>query len=174
MQPKSLIRVLTPILLLAASSVTIAGPTSVGELTGVTASKTQLVVGESVSISVQGTVQAGKSCHLSGGPATLSPNFLDFGLVSSFPTTLAKTFSFDKPGNYYIHVYSGTTDAEHYCAVSNTPGNHGSVMVTVTPKIEYHTVPTLAPATPVKIIPPLTPGGPSPRGQVVPPDPYRK
>ena len=179
MNTKFAFQVLAPVALLVTSSLVLAAPLiPVGEITGVTASKMQVLVNEAVTITVHGTVQPGKTCHLSGGPASLSPNFLDFGLVT-LPATIAKSFSFAKPGKYYIHAYSGTTDAAHYCAVSTLPGDHRSVVVTVLGKTAYKPRPILDPnansssqAKPAAITPTLDSDKPLPPS--IPPDPYRK
>jgi len=95
-----------------------------GDITSLTASTLKPKVGEAISITVNGSLQPGKSCHIAGG--TVSP-YKDLGLISSLPITLPTTFSFDTPGIHYIHVYPGTTDVNNTCTQSGT----GSVKVDV-------------------------------------------
>lgn len=86
-----------------------------GNIMSLTASTLKPKVGEQISITVNGSLTPGKSCHIAGG--TVSP-YKDLGLISSMPVTLPQTFSFDTPGPHYIFVYPGTTDPDNLCTQS--------------------------------------------------------
>jgi hypothetical protein len=91
---------------------------AVGNVTGVTASKTQAYVDEAIVLTAQGTLQPGKACRLYGG---LNSAFTELGLAPAFPHAFTnKPFKFDKPGKYVLHVYGGTQDKEHECTGSKT------------------------------------------------------
>jgi len=86
-----------------------------GDITSLTASNLKPKVGEAISITVGGTLQPGKGCHIAGG--TVSP-YQDLGVITSLPVTLPQTFSFPTAGVHYIHVYPGTQDQDNLCTQS--------------------------------------------------------
>jgi hypothetical protein len=86
-----------------------------GNITSLTACTLKPKVGEPNSITVNGVLEPGKSCHSAGG--TVSP-YKDLGLISSFPTTLSTSFAFDAVGPHYIHAYVGTEDKVNVCTVT--------------------------------------------------------
>jgi len=90
-----------------------------GNITGMTVSNPKPKVGEAVTVTLQGTLAAGKGCHLGGG--TVSP-FKDLGVITSLPVTLTQTLSFPVAGPNYIHVYPGTLDPDNMCTMTG-PGN---------------------------------------------------
>lgn len=110
---------------LAAAGAAYAG----GNISGLSAPFVKVKVGQNVSITLNGTLDPGSKCHLTGGDAKLSPNFKDLGMASSFPHTLP-SFQFDTPGVHYFHVYVGTVDKENFC----TQTGPGSVRFEVEPQ----------------------------------------
>lgn len=102
-------------------------PVANGNISSLVANTLTPKVGEPVIFTVEGTLQPGKKCRLSGGIAVSGTTFKDLGLISELPVVLPNTFTFDKPGVYYIHIYSGTQDADNFCTQT---GNH-SVRLTV-------------------------------------------
>ncbi len=95
-----------------------------GNITAVKASTLTPKVGEPVTITLEGTLDPGKKCHIAGG--AVSP-YKDLGLISAIPGPVSTTFTFDTPGPRYIHVYPGTTDPDNLCTQTGT----GSVKVDV-------------------------------------------
>ncbi|MDB5806241.1 MAG: hypothetical protein JWN73_3563 [Betaproteobacteria bacterium] len=133
---------------------TMTGPGSVkvdvgaaaGNITAVSASTMTPVVGQPVTISLAGQLDPGKKCHVYGG--AVSP-YKDLGLVSSLPGSVATTFTFDKVGPVYVHVYPGTEDTDNLCTQTGT----GSV------KLEVMAAPIMrqAPVTKPMVLTPAKP-----------------
>jgi type 1 fimbria pilin len=97
-----------------------------GNITSLTASTLTPTVGQPVTITLNGQLDPGKKCHIAGG--SVSP-YKDLGLISSLPGVVSTTFTFDKPGPVYLHVYPGTEDKDNLCTQTGT----GSVKLEVMP-----------------------------------------
>jgi ribosomal protein L21E len=108
-------RTLKTLFVLGAFAAGVAQAASNGDITTLTASSLKPKVGEAVIITVGGTLQPGKKCHIYGG--TVSP-YKDLGLLSTLPGNVATTFTFNAPGPQYIHVYPGTEDVDNTCTQS--------------------------------------------------------
>jgi hypothetical protein len=141
----------------------------VGAISHVAANKLQVTVGEAVTVSVSGHVQAGRSCQIYIFPGYVSNNDLDAGLVSIFPHVASNVpIKFSKPGKYTIRAYSATSN--HFCSYDTSTNG---VDVTVTEGVNSNPGLTVAPANSVKVIQhPVHPK--EPVAHSVPPDPYRK
>lgn len=175
MNTKLLFSALTLTTLLVASGMVVAAPAPVGEITGVTASKSLVTVGEAVTVTLHGTVKTRQSCQIHIFRGYVSNSDLDAGLVSAFPKTVSNLpIKFDKPGTYTIRAYGVPTtagmDSTHYCSY-NTLTN-GAVVI-VKEGISPNPGLTVTPADPGNGI--RNPARPPEPGHVsVPPDPYQK
>lgn len=150
-------------------------PVPVGEINGVGASKSQVTVGEAVTITLYGSVQAGKSCQIYIFPGFVSNSDLDAGLVNVFPKLASNIpIKFSRPGKYTIRAYSVPTTAgvnsAHYCSYDSSKNG---VEVTVAEGINPNPGLTVTPHNSGKVIRhPVLPK--EPVANAYPPDPYRK